>query len=264
MERRLRILGVVIAVIGVVAIAGGAYGYTRVQGGANALQGFSEAQGVRLSYDADGQLIDRGSTEGAAAIMGLLKDDWRWPVNGAELDPNDPLVNTGTEYMYQMATIAYHTLTGSQEVSLAARVEHDGDRDGTIATDAPVFSPATLPEGVWDPAVHGTNVDAIFEAGTYVVPINGRYWSGFDRTHPLDGPAREKAWTGTVHGLFAQLGVGATTASSLEMALAVSAMLAGFGFLFLILGAGLVWVTAPASLRLRGSVGSPEKTPALG
>src|SRR5687768_8541804 len=40
MERRLRIVGAVLAVIGVIAVAGGAYGYTRVQSGANALQGF--------------------------------------------------------------------------------------------------------------------------------------------------------------------------------------------------------------------------------
>lgn len=264
MERRLRILGVVIAVIGVVAIAGGAYGYTRVQGGADALQGFSEAQGVQLTYNADGQLIDRGTPEGAEAIMGLLQDDWRWPVNAGELDPNDPLVNTGTEYMYQMATIAYHTLNGTQEVTLAARVEYDGNGDGAVAVDAPVYSPATLPEGVWDPAVAGADGDAIFEAGTYVVPVNGRYWSGFNRTHPLDGQVREKAWTGTVHGLFAQLGVGATTASSLEMALAVSAMLAGFGFIFLILGTGLLWVAAPVSVRVPGRAPAPEATPAGG
>ena len=53
-------------------------------------------------------------------------------------------------------------------------------------------------------------------------------------------------WTGTVHGLFAELGVGASTASALELATALSAMLAGFGLVFLLLGGGLVWVAWPA------------------
>ena len=210
MEHRLRILGAVLAVIGVIAVAGGAYGYTRVQGGANALQGFSAAQDVRLTYDEDGQLVDRGSVEGGAAILALLADEWGWPVNRGELDPADPVVDTGTEYMYQMATIAYHTLHGAQSVTLTEPAEWDGDGVEGIAADATVYSPATLPEGTWDPAVEGTDADAIFEPGTYVVPVNGRYWTAFDRTHPLDGKARELAWSGTVHGLFAELGVGAT------------------------------------------------------
>jgi hypothetical protein len=35
--------------------------------------------------------------------------------------------------------------------------------------------------------------------------VNGRYWSQFDRLDPLDGPAREQAWTGVAHGLIAEL-----------------------------------------------------------
>ena len=54
--------------------------------------------------------------------------------------------------------------------------------------------------------------------GVYQVPVADRYWTGFNRMHPLDGPAREQAWNGTVHGLFAELGVGATTHSSLQLA----------------------------------------------
>ena len=262
MERRLRILGATLAVIGVIAVAGGAYGYTRVQGGANALQGFSEAQNVTLSYNEDGQLVDRGSPEGAAAILALLANDWRWPVNQGELDPNDPLVDTGTEYMYQMATIAYHTLHGSQNVTLTERTEWDGDGVEGIAADATVYSPATLPEGVWDPAVEGMDADAIFEPGTYIVPVNGRYWTNFNRTHPLDGKARELAWSGTVHGLFAELGVGATTASSLEMGLAIAAMLAAFGAVFIIAGGGLVWAAWPVKVKAAQASGLQEPAPA--
>ena len=46
--------------------------------------------------------------------MGLLTDDWKYPVVESDLDPSDPLVNTASEYMYQMATISFHTLHGTQ------------------------------------------------------------------------------------------------------------------------------------------------------
>ncbi len=82
--------------------------------------------------------------------------------------------------------------------------------------------------------------------GTYQVPVAERYWTGFNRLHPLDGPAREQAWNGTVHGLFAELGVGATTASSLQLALGVVAVTALMGLGFLIVGGGLVWVGGAA------------------
>ena len=79
------------------------------------LQAFSAAQNVTLNYNEAGQLVDRGETEGAAAIMSLLTNDWGYAVNTSELNPNDPLVNTASEYMYQMATIAYHTLHGTHD-----------------------------------------------------------------------------------------------------------------------------------------------------
>jgi hypothetical protein len=229
-------------VIGVIAVAGGAYGYLQVQDGAKALQGFSDAQNVTLTYNEDGKLVDRGTEEGAAAIMALLKDDWKWPVAQGDLNPDDPLVDSGTEYMYQMATIAYHTLTGEQQVTLAERKEYNGDGEEGVAPGAKVYTAATLPEGVWDPAVEDMTVDAVFEPGTYTVPVNGRYWTGFNRTHPLDGPAREQAWNGTVHGLFAELGVGATTASALIMGTAMAQIAMAFGVTFVITGLGLLWV----------------------
>lgn len=234
MESRLRIIGVVLIIIGLVAWGAAGYAYLRQMDGAEALQGFSEAQDVRLTYNEQGQLIDRGTTEGADAIYQLLGEEWRWPINDAELDPEDPLVDTATEYMFQMATIAYHTLTGTQTVVLTEQVAWDGDGDGTVAADAPVYS-----GGAWDPAT--VNEDAIFEPGVYEVPVAGRYWSGFDRLHPLDGPARAQAWNGTVHGLFAQLGVGATTATSLEMALGIVGVTALMGLGFFVGGAGLFW-----------------------
>jgi hypothetical protein len=112
MASRLRIIGVIVIIVGLVAWGAAGYAYLKVQDGENALQGFSEAQNVALAYNEDGQLTDRGTTEGAAEILALLGNDWGWPIVDAELDPNDPVTNTATEYMYQMATIAQHTLHG--------------------------------------------------------------------------------------------------------------------------------------------------------
>ncbi len=234
MASKLKIVGVVLIIVGVVAWGAAGYAYLRSQDGANALQGFSDAQNVRLSYNEDGELIDRGSVEEAQAILTLLGEDWHWPINDGELNPADPVTNTATEYMYQMATIAHHTLTGTQTVILTDTREWDGDGDGTISPDAPVYN-----GGEWDPST--ANQDAIFMPGTYTVPVANRYWTGFNRMHPLDGPARELAWNGTVHGLFAELGVGATTATSLQMALGVVGVTALMGLGFVITGGGLIW-----------------------
>ncbi len=239
MASRLRITGVILLVIGIVALGAAGYTYMRTQDSADSLQGFSEAQDVELTYNADGQLIDRGTTEGADAILSLLGDTWRWPIVDGELDPNDPLVNTATEYMFQMATIAYHTLNGVQTVVLPERVEYDGDGDGTIAADAPEYF-----GGEWDPSTSGQ--DAIFNAGTYEVPVDGRYWTQFNRTHPLDGPAREQTWSGTVHGLFAELGVGAVTASLAQVGLGIALVVLLMGLGFGATGILLIWVAGAA------------------
>ncbi len=238
---RMRVLGVVVAVIGLIGVLGGAFGYTRIMEGQNALQGFSKAQNVTLSYNDEGKLVDRGTTEGADAIKALLVEDWKWPVVAGELDPKDTVVNTGTEYMYQMATVAYHVLHGEQIVTLTEAVAFDGDGDGTVAADAPSYTPETLPQG--EEYVATLRSDANFAAGTYTVPVAERYWTAFNRTHPLDGKAREGAWTGTVHGLFAELGVGATTAAALQLGQALAFIAIAFGILFIITGLGLVWVT---------------------
>ena len=82
----------------------------------------------------------------------------------ASSNPDDPVTNTATEYMYQMATIAHHTLTGTQTVILADTREWDGDGDGTVSPDATTYT-----GGEWDPATSGE--DAIFMPGTYTVPV---------------------------------------------------------------------------------------------
>jgi hypothetical protein len=206
---RLQRLGIVLALMGVLFIAGGAFAFAKTQEGARSLQALSAAQNVTLTYNDQGQLTDRGETEGAAAIMSLLKDDWKYPVNASELNPNDPLVNTPTEYMYQMAVISYHTLHGTQTI--------------------------VLPEDVT--AADGT----VYKAGTYEFAVDGRYWSAFDRSNPIEAAAREKAWTGTAHALIANLGVGTATGSALQLGLGIAALFAGIGFFALIAGLGLVW-----------------------
>ena len=239
MASRLQITGVILLIIGIVALGASGYTYMRTQDSADSLQGFSEAQDVQISYNEDGQLIDRGTTEGAEAILALLGETWRWPIVDGELDPNDPLVDTATEYMYQMATIAYHTLHGTQAVVLTETAEWDGDGDGEISPDAQVYF-----GGEWDPTTIGE--DAVFNPGTYEVPVNERYWTQFNRLHPLDGPAREQTWSGTVHGLFAELGVGAVTASLAQVGLGIALVVLLMGIGFATSGVLLIWVAAGA------------------
>ncbi len=207
---RFKKLGYVMMAIGLAFLVAVIPAALRISAGYESLTAFSTAENVALSYNEDGQLIDRGTTEGADAIMALLTEDWAYPVIQSELDPDDPVVNTASEFMYQMATIMYHTLHGTQTVVLDEDVEYNGK---------------------------------LFTAGTYEVPVDGRYWSDFDRRHPLDGPVRSQAWTGTAHALTATLGVGTLTATSLQLATALAALVASLGGVVFILGAGMVWAS---------------------
>jgi hypothetical protein len=220
MYARFKVLGIALIVAGLVFVGIGGYTAYRTSEGAASLRAFSAAQDVKLSYNDQGQLVDRGETEGAVAIMGLLTNDWGYTVNAAELDPNDPVVNTASEYMYQMATIAYHTLNGTQTVVLPETMEANGET---------------------------------FAAGTYEVPVAGRYWSDFDRTNPIDAKVREQAWTGTAHALIAELGVGSVTASALQIGLGVAAIAAALGAVLILTGGGVIWAARPAAETARVS-----------
>jgi len=231
MASRLRTLGIVLTVIGLIFVVAGGVAFVKVQDGYGSLQAFSEAQNVALSYNEDGQLIDRGTTEEAEAIMDLLTEDWAYPVVASDLDPNDPLVNTASEYMFQMATIGYHILHDTQTVVLTEDVEYEGE---------------------------------LFTAGTYDVPVDGRYWTGFDRAHPTDGPARSQAWSGTAHGLFGELGVGTVTHSVLQLGLAMAGTLAAIGLTTIVAGLGLVWASRPKKKEREDLPEQlPEVSPAL-
>ena len=219
MNNRLKGLGVMLAIIGLAFIAGGGFAFYKTNQGAHSLQAFSAAQNVSLSYNEAGQLVDRGEVEGAQAIMSLLVNDWGYAVDSAELNPADPQVNTASEYMYQMATITYHTLHGSATVVL--------DEDVTAAD--------------------GT----VYKAGTYEFQNDGRYWTGFDRSNPIEAAAREKIWTPTAHALIGELGVGSVTASALQIGLGMAALLAGLGGTILFTGLGLVWATRAQTERVK-------------
>ena len=202
----------------------------------DSLQAFSEAQNVLLTYNEDGQLTDRGTTEGAEAIMALLTapaedGGWAYPVVESDFDPDDPLINTASEYMYQMVTVTYHTLHGTQTVVLGGPVEYDGE----------TFAP-----------------------GTYEFDVDGR-WTDFDRLHPIEGVARDLAWTGTAHALIAELGVGTVTHSALQLGLVLAGFLATAGLTFMVAGAGLFWAGRGKGeeILMTVSEGAPEVIPAV-
>lgn len=211
MIARLRLLAVVLAVVGVGFIGVGAFAALQVKAGADSLQAFSSEQNVTLSYNEDGELVDRGTVEGAQAIVDLVENDWNYQLKSSEMDPNDPLVNTGSEYMYQMGLVSYHTLFGTTTVVLEEDVEYNGET---------------------------------FAAGEYEVETDGKYWADFDRMHPLEGPARAQVWSPTAHALIAELGVGSVTANVLDLGLGTAAIAAGLGVTLVGTGLGLLWVIA--------------------
>jgi hypothetical protein len=228
-KKPLGLLGIFLIVVGIGYFIGAGVAYSKVQGGYGSLQSFSEVQNVELSYNEDGQLIDRGTVEGAQAIMSLLEDDWNFPVVDGDMDPNDPLVNTASEYMFQMATISYHVLNGTEVVVLTQE-----DIDAAIASEQ------LAADGTYEGVVEAYQ-GQVLEPGEYEVPVNGRYWTGFTRTDLLDGQARDMAWSGTAHALVAELGVGAATHSTLQLALGVAALLAGLGVVCTVMGIAFIW-----------------------
>ncbi len=230
MNGRLKVLGVMLAVFGLAFVAGGGYAYYKTNQGAQALHAFSDAQNVKLTYNEAGQLTSGGGTEDADKIMGLLTNDWGYTVDKSELNPNDPVVNTASEYMFQMATISYHTLNATTTVTFP----EDVIKDGAV----------------------------IQKAGTYDFVNDGKYWTGFDRTNPIEGAAREKVWTGTALALIGQLGVGSVTASTLQVGLGMAALMAGLGGILVLFGLGLVWAASAATEKVKAPVLRPTTTTA--
>jgi hypothetical protein len=217
MAQRLRILGIVMVASGIFGFGVAGFTLVSTMNGMNALQAFSQAQAVKLSYNDQGQITDHGSTDSAQQILDLVTKDWGYSLNMADLTPNDPVVNTASEYMFEMGAISHHTLTGKTTVVLAADVTAG---DGTVV-----------------------------KAGTYEYQNEGKYYSQFDRTNPIEGAARGQLWSGTALALIGQLGVGAVTANTLTIGLGLVGVIGGLAGTLLLLGLGLIWVArkAPAA-----------------
>ena len=225
MYGRMRGLGIVLALMGIVFMAGGAFVFAKTYEGYQSLNALSAAQNVKISYNEQGQLVDGGDPAGAQAILSLLRDDWKYPVNTADLNPNDPVVNTATEFMFQMATITHHITDGTQTVVLPADVTA---ADGTV-----------------------------YKAGTYKFNVDGRYFSQFNRANPIEGKARDQAWSPTGLALISNLGVGTATATALQLGFGIAGLFAGMGIFALIAGFGLVWVAQT----LKEAVAKPSFQP---
>lgn len=216
MEKKLTRLGIVIAVFGLAFFVAAGYAFVKVNEGQRSLAAFSAAQNVTLKYNDQGQLLDHGDAAAAQGIMNLLTNEWGYAVNSADFNPNDPVINTASEYMYQMATITEHTL--SSTVTLPADVK---DADGNI----------------------------VAHAGDQVA-VNGRYYADFTSSNPLDSAVRGAAWSPLALSLIGQLGVGAVTATSIQMGLAMVGLLLAVGFGFELAGFGLVWVARPEKVKV--------------
>ena len=209
MGKRLQILGIFLMVAGLAFAAVGGYTYVRTQDGARSLQAYSAAENVNLTYNKDGQLADKkGDPTEAKEIMNMLVNDWKYPVVASDFNPNDPMVNTGSEYMFQMATVTFHTLHAKVTVTLPADVTA---ADGTVV-----------------------------KAGDYDFVNDGKYWATFGKD-PVSAAARGLVWSPTAHALIANLGVGAVTASALQMGLGIAAIAGALGGVFFIFGLGLIW-----------------------
>jgi hypothetical protein len=227
MGARLKKLGVVVAILGLIFIIGGGIAAFKVYQGANALTAYSAAEDVKLTYDENGNYTSHGDAKMGTAILDMLENDWKYPVNKAELDPNDPVVNTGSEYMLQMATVSYHVLYGTTTV--------------------------VLPAGSDDATYDGKT----YHAGDTVTYVNdGKYWADFDTTNPIEAAARGQLWQPTAHGLIGELGVGAVTASTLQLGYGVAAVVAGLGATLILTGFGLMWAAAAPAM---GEAKAPEK-----
>jgi hypothetical protein len=205
--KSLKFVGVVFTVAGIICIVAGGFIIAKAGGAQQSLQAVYRAQNVQMSYDEEGNFTDRGTVEDGNAILNLLTEDWQYPLNKNNLDPSDPLVNTPDELMVTYARINYHVMHGTQTIILDEDVEYEGE---------------------------------FFAAGPHEFNIDGRYWQGFDRNHPLEGPARGLAWTATAHGLLANLAAGIASHSLVQFVQAVGYLILGIGIAFLLGGIGLV------------------------
>ena len=210
---RLRLVGILLAVAGL-GLAGVslAWGLPQADDGLDSAQAMYEAEGVRLTYDEDGRLVDRGTPEGAQRILDLLAKDYKYPVKMSDFDPDDPLVNTRSELMYEYATITYHVLHSTVAVQLTA-------------ADVPITY---------------RNV-TYTQPGTYNITLE-HYYAHLDRTNPIERQLRE-AWSPLAFSLTSSLAGAHANQAAGELARMTTLGMAGIGGLFALAGAGLAWAT---------------------
>jgi hypothetical protein len=210
---RLRIAGVGIALAGLGVAAGGfLYGLPQADDGLDSAQAMYEAQGVSLNYDADGNLVDRGTPEGAQAIMNLLVKDYKYPVEASDFDPDDPLVNTRSELMFEYATITYHVLHTNVPVTLSE-------------ADVPII-------------YRGVEYTT---AGTYNITLE-HYYAHLDRTNPIERQLRE-AWSPLAFSLTSSLAGAHANQAAGELARMTTLGIGAIGLVMAASGGALVWAS---------------------
>lgn len=213
MLMRVRIVGIALVVAGLaVAGAGFFYGLPQANDGLAAAQAMYEDEGVKLTYNEAGQLTDRGTPESAQNILALLEQEWKYPVKHSNLDPNDPLVNTRDELMFQYATIIYHVKHSVVPVQLTA-------------ADVPI-------------TYHGVTYT---QPGTYNITVE-KYFAELDRNNPVEKQLRD-SWSALALALTGSLAGAHANQAAGELAAATSMGIGAMGLVFTLAGAGTVWVS---------------------
>ena len=197
--------GVALIVGGLIGVVLGGYLYFKAAGGLESLDAVYAVQGRTMTYDADGNFTDRGTKAGGDAILSLIEDDWQFPLNHTNLDPSDPIVNTPDELMVQYGIISYHTLNSTVTVVLEEPVEYEG---------------------------------VVYAAGPHEFDVDGRYFTDFNRSHPIEALARDAAWSPLAFALLANLigGVNADYTAGVAHFMSWSIFI-GLGVMFIIVGA---------------------------
>jgi len=210
---RVRLLGIFLLLAGVtLAGVGFLYGLPQAENGLDSAQAMYKEQGVTLTYNEDGELTDRGTTEGAQAIMDLLENDFEYPVNHDNLDPDDPLINTRDELMFEYATITYHVLHTAVPVTL---------------TDADV--PITYRNVTYT------------EPGTYNITLE-HYYAHLDRTNVVERQLRN-AWSPLALSLTSALAGAHANQAAGELARMTTLGFGGLGLLIAATGGAVIWVS---------------------
>lgn len=210
---RVRLLGVFLLLAGLtLAGVGFLYGLPQAEDGLDSAQAMYKEQGVTLTYNEDGELTDRGTPEGAQAIMDLLEKDFDYPVDHGNFDPDDPLIDTRDELMFEYATITYHVLHTAVPVTL-------GEEDVPITYRDVTYT----------------------EPGTYNITLE-HYYAHLDRTNVIERQLRT-AWSPLALSLTSALAGAHANQAAGELARMTSLGFGGLGLLVAATGAAVAWAS---------------------